>query len=593
MIVPLKRVTIVCVDSARDSTLETLRDLGVMHLIPLQSPEGENLEKARKELTQVQHALEALPLNTDSDTAIEIEDPVYEIHSILVLQKKTEEALSHIKAELSRFTAFGHFDPAQIQSLVSQGIVVKLYECDETRIPKLPDSCSMVEFRRTNGQVSFAVVSQGSFELELGDIRLPERSISELEAERAEALQTLEQCGKRLAALSGNRKEIEKQLSQASDAFHLEAAGAGMISSSGVSLIQGYCPDERLSELRAKAPQMGWGIRIDWPKDDEDVPTLLKHSKLVKPIDTLYSIIGITPGYREIDTSVVFLLFFSIFFAMIVGDTGYGLIFLGLTVWSSKKFKDAPKEAFQFLGIMSVATIIWGFINASFLGISTDKLPAFMDLARASYTPAPVRTMVQWIRDPDNLKFFCFILGVVHLTIAHLWNAWVNRKSSIVLAQFGWLCTTWTMFFLAGTMVINKPFPPQALYLGIFGTVLILFFSVPPSKLKEGWFDLVMLPLNLVSNFVDVISYIRLFAVGMAGFAVANSFNEMVSPMFSSIGGAILGAIILFLAHSLNIVLSAMGVAVHAVRLNTLEFSNHVGLQWSGSAFAPFARHRH
>lgn len=200
--------------------------------------------------------------------------------------------------------------------------------------------------------------------------------------------------------------------------------------------------------------------------------------------------------------------------------------------------------------------------------------------------------MATWIRNEENLKFFCFVLGVVHLTIAHVWNFWVNRKSSTCIAQIGWLCTTWCMFFLAGTMVINKPFPQEALYLGIGGTVLILLFSVPPSKIKEGWFDLVMLPLNLVSNFVDVISYIRLFAVGMAGFAVANSFNNMMNPFFDTVWGAVLGALILFLAHSLNIVLSAMGVAVHAVRLNTLEFSNHVGLQWNGYAFAPFRKHK-
>jgi len=142
-------------------------------------------------------------------------------------------------------------------------------------------------------------------------------------------------------------------------------------------------------------------------------------------------------------------------------------------------------------------------------------------------------------------------------------------------------------------MVINKPFPPQAMYLGGFGVLLILFFSVPPSKLKDGWFDLVMLPLNLVSNFVDVISYIRLFAVGMAGFAVANSFNEMMNPLFNTVLGTIAGTLILFLAHSLNIVLSAMGVAVHAVRLNTLEFSNHIGLQWSGYSYNPFRKKQH
>lgn len=592
MIVPLKRVTVVCVDSARSVTLETLRELGVMHLVPLRTPTGEALEKVRKQLSHVKKALEAVPAGAVGAAAANIAHPVDEAHAVLAQQKHCEETIAHVKAELARFKAFGNFDPAQLLALANKGVQVKLYECDE-KVFKIPaGECSVVEFRRDGGTVSFAVVGQTATDIGLPEIRLPERSIAAMKAEQESCQKILAECEKRLAALAHQRAEMENELGLAKDDFHLEEAGAGMLCNSGVSLIQGYCPDESIGKLRALAPQMGWGIRIDYPTDEEDVPTLLKHPKLVKPIETLYGLIGITPGYRELDTSAVFLLFFSIFFAMIVGDAGYGVILLGLTLWTSKKFKTAPREIFQFLGLMSVVTVLWGVVNASYFGISAKNLPAFIDLARASYTPAPLRSAVSWIRDEENLKYFCFVLGVVHLTIAHVWNFWVNRKSSVCLAQLGWLCTTWTMFFLAGTMVISKPFPPFAGYLGIFGTVLILFFSVPPSKLKEGWFDLVMLPLNLVSNFVDVISYIRLFAVGMAGFAVANSFNEMVSPLFGSVLGSLLAVIILFLAHGLNLVLAAMGVAVHAVRLNTLEFSNHIGLQWSGYAYAPFRKHK-
>lgn len=592
MIVPLKRVTVVCVDSARESTLDALRDLGVLHLIPLQAPTGESLEKAKKDLSYVQRALEALPDQSSATVPTAVENPVDEIHRVLALQKKTEESLTHLKSELFRFRAFGTFDPAQILELEKKGLFLKLYECEES-VFKIPDApCSVVEYQRQNGLVSFAVVSQEPVSVQANEVRLPECSIASMIQDRDECIKTLEQCKSRLEELAHQRGSVQQTLNHASDSFEMEEAGAGMLSSGGVCLIQGYCPDERIHDLRLKAPQMGWGLRVDYPKDSEDVPTLLKHPKLVKPIETLYNVIGITPGYREIDTSAVFLLFFSIFFAMIVGDTGYGLLFMGLTLWAARKFKSAPREAFQFLGIMSGATILWGVVNANFFGITADKLPEFLDLGRASYTPGPLRSMVQWIRDPENLKYFCFVLGVSHLTIAHLWNFWVNRKSTMAIAQIGWLCTTWTMFFLAANMVIGSAFPPQAMYLGVGGTVLILLFSVPPSQLKEGWFNLVMLPLNLVSNFVDVISYIRLFAVGMAGFAVANSFNEMVLPLFGTIWGALLGAVVLFLAHSLNIILAAMGVAVHAVRLNTLEFSNHVGLQWSGSAFTPFSKHK-
>ena len=101
-----------------------------------------------------------------------------------------------------------------------------------------------------------------------------------------------------------------------------------------------------------------------------------------------------------------------------------------------------------------------------------------------------------------------------------------------------------------------------------------------------------MLPLNLVGSFVDVISYIRLYAVGTASFAIASTFNIMLAPMFDGWLSGLLGALLLFLAHTVNIVLAVMGVMVHGIRLNTLEFASHLGLQWSGIPYRPWRRKR-
>ena len=101
-----------------------------------------------------------------------------------------------------------------------------------------------------------------------------------------------------------------------------------------------------------------------------------------------------------------------------------------------------------------------------------------------------------------------------------------------------------------------------------------------------------MLVLDIVNSFTDVISYIRLFAVGMSGAAIAEAFNGMLSPLFGSAVGVAGAALVLLGVHGLNIALAVMGVAVHAVRLNTLEFSNGLGLEWSGFAFTPFAKQK-
>jgi V/A-type H+-transporting ATPase subunit I len=412
-----------------------------------------------------------------------------------------------------------------------------------------------------------------------------------LKQDRDSAVETIAQCENKLASFAGKRKKIGELVVKASDELAFKAAGAGMHSEIGVCFIQGYCPKEKLASLNELAAKNGWGISVQEPAKDEAVPTLLKHKRVVKPIDALYDVIGIAPGYREIDISSVFLCFFSIFFAMIVGDAAYGLLFAGITFWASKKFKDAPRYPFHFLYLMSGCTIIWGILNASFLGLNKAGdvmlVPEVMDIVRASWAPEGLKNVAAWIRDDNNTKYICFVLAVIHLTIAHVWNAWVNRDNkATAISQVGWLCTTWMMFFLACNMVLGYDFPQPAVYAGVAGVVLIITGAV----MKAEWFSIGMLPLDLVGNLVDVISYIRLFAVGMAGYSVANAFNGMVAPLFGSVPGAIGAALILLLVHTLNIVLAAMGVAVHAVRLNTLEFSKNVGVEWSGNAYSPLKR---
>ncbi|MCX7887080.1 MAG: hypothetical protein N3B01_07500 [Verrucomicrobiae bacterium] len=144
------------------------------------------------------------------------------------------------------------------------------------------------------------------------------------------------------------------------------------------------------------------------------------------------------------------------------------------------------------------------------------------------------------------------------------------------------------MYFVALKMVLGRPMPDWTLALFSTGVLCIVLFMTPVRELKREWFNHVMLPLTLVSNFVDVISYIRLFAVGTASFAVASNFNATLLPMLGHWASGIVAALFLLLAHALNISLCLMGVMVHGVRLNTLEFSGHMGLQWTGLPFQPF-----
>ena len=145
----------------------------------------------------------------------------------------------------------------------------------------------------------------------------------------------------------------------------------------------------------------------------------------------------------------------------------------------------------------------------------------------------------------------------------------------------------WASFFLARTLILADPFPSWGMYLVIGGVSLVVLFTNPQrNMLKAIGEGLGNVALSLMNNFTDVVSYVRLFAVGLAGVAIADTTNSMAQGL----GGGwfvIAGMVIALIGHALNIILGPMSVLVHGVRLNVLEFSSHAGLSWSGVAYEP------
>jgi len=154
------------------------------------------------------------------------------------------------------------------------------------------------------------------------------------------------------------------------------------------------------------------------------------------------------------------------------------------------------------------------------------------------------------------------------------------------------------MYCVTNSIVGIFPSVPTAV-MWVFGVSLVLVFgfSVKPSQLKTRGAELGMLPLNIMSALGDIISYVRLFAVGLASVKVAENFNSMATDLVAGADAIWMKALmsvamvaILVVGHGLNLAMAALSILVHAVRLNTLEFSNHKGVSWSGYSFSPFKK---
>jgi len=190
-----------------------------------------------------------------------------------------------------------------------------------------------------------------------------------------------------------------------------------------------------------------------------------------------------------------------------------------------------------------------------------------------------------WLDDYYHVMGLCFLIGAIHLTIAHVWQAALKRRTLQCFAELGWIGSTWAMFSIAADMICGWAMPAFSLLLLAVSIVLIILFMTPVKEIKAKWISHAMLPPEVINNFVDVVSYLRLFAVGLATLEVAKAFNGMASDVMW-----VWAVVILFIGHTMNIAMAVMGVMVHGLRLNALEFSNHVGLEWAGRKYNPFSK---
>lgn len=578
MIVRMEKLTLLCLAADRDAMLRKLRRLGVVHITPIQPPAGARLDACRKRQDALERALDLVPYSQGGEAnEKDVGTLLSEIDTLRQERLHLQEDLSALQRQRRLQQPYGSFDPDLVRRLAEEGVFTRLYQAAGKQEIEVPEDAVKVDLGGDRSTRHFAVIARDDVEVEASEFPLPEHSLQDLDAEVNQVRARLVLNQTALDQHGVYRDQLTRALAETRDETRFREVGAGMGASSDVAYLQGFCPAESVDKVREASSENGWAILAEKPDPDEEIPTLLRHPKWVKPIKVVLDFIGVLPGYDEVDVSALFLVFFSLFFAMIVGDAGYGLLFLGLTFAGMKWLPQAPKILWRLLLIMSSGTIVWGLLSGNFFGVSA--------------LPAPLAAIrVTWMGDDNNLMWLCFLIGAIHLTIAHGWNAFRFMNSLQALAQVGWIFLTWTMFFAARTMVLGQPFPGPVLYLFIAGFLLVLLFMQPFRKISTEWHNYVMLPLDVVSNFVDVVSYVRLFAVGIATFAVASAFNDMGMALGAKgwVAG-IGGALVIFVGHAFNIVLALMGVLVHGVRLNTLEFSGHLGLTWAGSKYTPFA----
>lgn len=600
MIERMKKAYIVLLDSEKEGALAALGRLGLVHLEPV-AGRGPEYEAAARRFGEAERALGILggykppkgatgPMPGQDPLAL-----VDEVNSSFDALKALQDEAFALAREIERLDSWGDFDPQIFQALAESGIQLRVVEGPQARLGALPEELEYIRLSAPKGQARLVFRDAGEGARLPGDfldLALPAKSLGALKARLAEIEEALGEGNRKLALASAGAKGLSAALASLGKARTFEAYRSGMDAEGQLCHLKGYVPVDGIEALKKEASLHGWGLLSDDPADDENPPTKMKNSALVRIVQPVFDFLGTTPGYREYDISSWFLIFFCIFFAMIFGDAGYGCVLLlaGIAgaVGARRKGRAVP-DMLRLLLLLAVCTLGYGTVTGTWFGLPTEKLPGFlrslMIPALAGDNPA----------SPENIKILCFILGTIQISIAHVKNILRDFPDPKFLAQVGWLSAVDGLFFVVLNLVLDPskyPIPVFALAMVGGGFFLVfLFGSWNGNILKSflaGLGGLLTQFLGTVSALADIISYIRLFAVGLAGVAISQTVNSMGGGLLGSLVGILAGLLILVFGHVLNLAMSVLSVIVHGIRLNMLEFSGHLGMEWAGYKYEPF-----
>ena len=590
----MKKVTLLALLSERESALSALRDLGIMQ-IELSSRVSETTSSLNDELNRITRictmleqlaAEKKLPASGICDVA-GAEKIVERAAEISDRRHLLESEIVDLRRRIDALAIWGDFDRELLDKLNASGVNVTLClgSSREFVQASAPDGVQCYEIARNRGKIAFAVVSTGIVDEEgLPVVKLSEdddpRKLTKLLKLKEKEFFRLEN---ELIELAGKRRSVAALIDELTGVWEFSRVSDSLDGHGEIVVLSGFVPAPEVDKLRAAATENGWGLLIRDPSDEEDVPVLIKDNRFTRIIKPLFDFLGIVPGYREIDISGAVLIFFTIFYAIIIGDAGYGILFGIGSLLGLCAAKKVPKlySPMRLLLVLSIAATVWGALCGSWFGMATipgtdrpfPALECFRDFAASSAKQA-------------NVQFFCFVLAVIQLSAGRIWRVFRERNWRSAGQHLGWMLIIWGNFFLTVRLIVYPGEFPKFMYI-LYGIGLVLVMVCGVNWKQAS--DVFQFPFDIIGSFTDVLSYIRLFAVGLAGACIAASFNGMAFDICKVSAWLLPAGILVVLAgHALNIALALLSVLVHAVRLNTLEFSNHTGLSWSGQSFNPF-----
>ena len=615
MITKMTKYSFVLLTGEKEGFLEQLQELGVVDISrsvkPIDSDSSVMFHKAER-AKKVLEFLESIDYSKDTDAeaiakaTVNIEgDPVDFIEECRAKLTELHAALAHAEKQLQATLPWGEYDKKALDGLKDLGYAIRYYAVDAKKFDESWGELYPLQVVENNGKkVWFVTVAPKgeAYSFPVQEVAAPEITSAEAASDIARIKTEITDCKAGLL----NAKDYIPAIKEACnsdlvelDRYLAKEAGEGAAEDM-ITVFTGFAPVENDAELVEAFDKMGVLYIKEDAAQEDNPPIKLRNNWFTRQFECFTEMYGM-PVYSEFDPTPILAPFYLLFFAMCLGDAGYGIVLLlfGLMLnkgWLKVGMFDGLGNIIALLG---AGTMVVGTVLGTFFGIGMHD---------ASWVPEWMKSLMI-VGDVDvpgvgvlNIQMLLAMgIGIFHICVA------MTVKAICYTKRFGWKenIATWGWLILivggvlTGLLALGKLLSPEAIkwaliIIGAVSALAIYIFNTPGRNplvnVGAGLWDTYNMATGILG---DVLSYLRLFALGLAGGMLGQAFNNLA---LSVKGDAVMTwvpfVLILIVGHVINILLSSLGAFVHPMRLTFMEYFKNAGYEGKGSSYNPLTTNK-
>lgn len=588
MITEMTKYDFVLLSGDADAFLLQLQGIGIVDITRSQVPVDEESEAVSARAAKLHRAigiLNAVPVATP--LANKPNDAAETVIKLSVERDTLQQQLAEQLAEIEELKPWGDYKPEDIEKLEAAGLKMRFYKVRKADFQESwADEYTLSEVSTDDTYIYFVTVSDSvDYNFPAKELPRPRRTFAEAQAEIDALRGRIADCDSQLSGLKSLTADLQNELNDTRTALDrcLANASAEKTAENYLTVFEGFVPKENEPQLKPILDAANVYYIAEGAKESDNPPIKLKNNRFISMFELLTDMYG-RPKYSEFDPTVWISIFFMFFFAFCMGDAGYGLVLIALGFGlKSKLQKIAP-----LVVTLGVATTVIGLLFHTFF--STDMLTwqCLPDAVKRLMLPSQIAGY-------DGTMIMAIAVGVVHLCLAMIIKTWQATKHSGLNSLGTW---GWTLLIVGGVVVGG-----MALAGAIAAAVTKVIIIVLGAISALGIFFLNDLHRNPLANFGvglwntyntatgllgDVLSYLRLYALGLAGAKLGEAFNAIGTQALGDGGaGWIFFILIVIVGHTLNLAMCVLGAFVHPLRLNFLEFFKNSGYEGTGRKYNP------